>query len=315
LSTSTSGRFAIPTPCASPGCWPPVTYPSFTAAALFNARDEPRHRSPPRASSCPAENRRHYHGHDGQPPPTPSLSLPAAPLPPSAYKSSRAPPCFHTSPPLAFLLSLAHAVVIPERRRRHRSSSPPLFLDNKPPPELRVVVGIVANPSSLSLAPSHRRDCSPEQPSRMSTWRAPLQPPHRRPEPSIEFTVISSRSQAKPHEKLRLRTPNSVNSADSTAASLAVGYTTPPPAPSPRSQPSAAIGSGSNGPDPVQLGSTKSIPVSPSVFAKEALQFSKIKPQSTLVQKYLQNSPFFSALAPVLSSFCIRRPNPAVFLV
>jgi hypothetical protein len=64
------------------------------------------------------------------------------------------------------------------------------------------------------------------------------------------------------------------------------------PAPPPP-QPSATVGSGSNGPDPIQHGSTESIPVSPGVFVREALQFSKIKPWSTLVQKYLQNSPFF----------------------
>jgi hypothetical protein len=134
------------------------------------------------------------------------------------------------------MLSLARAFVISERcRHRRRSSSPPLFLNDKPPPELFVVVGAVANPSSLSLAPSCRHDCLLEQPSHAPPWCAPLRPPHRRPEPSIKFAVISSRFQAKPCEKPRPGAPDSVNSSNSAAAhrrSLAVGA---PPNPLPPS--------------------------------------------------------------------------------
>jgi hypothetical protein len=152
-------------------------------------------------------------------------------------------------------------------------------------------VGVIAVPSLHSLLPSCHDDCSPEQLSCAPPWRVPLRPPHHRPEPSIKFVVITSRSQAKSLEKSRPRTTDSVNYGDS-AASLVVGCTAPPPAPHP--QPSAAVALGSNGPDSVQLGSTESKPVSLGAFAKEALQFLKIKPQSTLVQKYLQNGPFFS---------------------
>jgi hypothetical protein len=119
---------------------------------------------------------------------------------------------------LSLSLTLARVIIVPERHRRRRSSSPPLLLDDKPPPELHMVVGVIAVPSLRSLLPSRRGNSSLEQPSRASPWCAPLRPLHCRPEPSIEFVVISSRSQAKSCEKSRSGTPDSVNSGASAAA-------------------------------------------------------------------------------------------------
>jgi hypothetical protein len=120
---------------------------------------------------------------------------------------------------------------------------------------------------------------------------------HSRPKPLIDFAMLPTLFSAFPCAKPSPGALVSVNSGDFTAAH--------------NCEPCHRLHSAVANPPchrRIRIQRSRSNPtwdnrVSPGAFAKETLQFSKIKPQSTLVQKYLQNSPFFSSFVPAILSF------------
>jgi hypothetical protein len=103
------------------------------------------------------------------------------------------------------------------------------------------VVGVVANPSSVSLASSCRRNCSPEQPSHALLWRAPLRLLHYHPELLINFIMLLSLFSAFPHAKPSLGAPDSVNSGNPPPPRLTASHPHSPSRPSRATGPSRAI--------------------------------------------------------------------------